>query len=118
MAESAEQLASAAGASWISDILDDAVADYVMLSGGSQPKNFPAQIKVVPQGLGGPLMNYPAAFQCHRVVGQCQRQIEMVVDDDDGDFLAQSIEGLEQLLDHRRRQALEGFVEQQYPDIA
>ena len=42
----------------------------------------------------------------------------MVIDDDDGDFLAQPIERLEQLLDHRWRQTLEGLVEQQDPDVA
>ena len=42
----------------------------------------------------------------------------MVIDDDDGDFLAQPIERLEQLLDHRWCQTLEGLVEQQDPDVA
>jgi uncharacterized protein YbjQ (UPF0145 family) len=36
----------------------------------------------------------------------------MVVDDDDRDLLAQGIEGLEQLLGHGRREALERLVEQ------
>ena len=40
-------------------------------------------------------MNYPAALQRDRGVGQRQSQIEMGVDDDDGDFLAQAVEGLE-----------------------
>ena len=68
--------------------------------------------------LGRPLMDHPAALQRHRGIGQRQRQIEMVIDDDDGDFLAQPVEGLEQLLDHGRRQALEGLVEQQHPHVA
>src|SRR5450755_3390375 len=84
----------------------------------SQPEHLAAQIEIVPQGPGRPLVNHPAALQRHRGVGQCQRQIEIVIDDDDGDFLAQAIEGFEQLLDHGRRQALERLVEQQYPHVA
>src|SRR5450631_1960332 len=84
----------------------------------SQPVHLAAQIEIVPQGPGRPLVNHPAALQRHRGVGQCQRQIEIVIDDDDGDFLAQAIEGFEQLLDHGRRQALKRLIEQQYPHVA
>src|SRR4051812_27645722 len=84
----------------------------------SQPEHLAAQIEIVAQGLGRPLMDHPAALQRHRGVRQRQRQIEIVVDDDDGDFLAQPVEGFEQLLDHCGRQALERLVEQQHPHIA
>src|SRR3954464_9554669 len=84
----------------------------------SQPEHLAAQIEVVAQGLGRPLMNHPAPLQRHRGVGQRQRQIEIVVDNDDGDFLAQPVEGFEQLLDHCGRQALERLVEQQHPHVA
>src|SRR6266481_1415789 len=84
----------------------------------SQPQHLAAQVEIVPQCPGRSLVNHPAALQRHRGVGQCQRQIEIVIDDDDGDFLAQPIEGLEQLFHHGRRQALEGFIEQQRPHVA
>src|ERR1700760_3880883 len=42
----------------------------------------------------------------------------MVIDDDDGDFLAQPVEGFEQLFHYRRRQPLEWLVEQQHPYVA
>src|SRR3981189_939379 len=84
----------------------------------SQPRSLSAQIEILPQCPGWPLVNHPAALQRHRTVGQCQRQIEIVIDDDDGDFLAQAIEGFEQLLHHGRREALERFIEQQHPHVA
>src|SRR6476646_2046756 len=63
-------------------------------------------------------MDYPAAFQRDCAVRQGKRQIKVVIDDDDGDLVAQSIEGLEQLLDNRRRQAFERLVKQENPDVA
>src|SRR6266436_2248299 len=84
----------------------------------SQPQHLAAQIEIVPQCPGRPLVDHPAALQRHRGVGQRQRQVEIVIDDDDGDFLAQAIEGFEQLFDHGRRQTLERLIEQQYPDVA
>ena len=54
----------------------------------SQPEYLAAQIEIVAQGFGGPLVNHPATLQRHRGIGQCQRQIEIVIDNDDRDFLA------------------------------
>src|ERR1700733_10674582 len=63
-------------------------------------------------------MKYLAALERHRCIGQSKRQVEMMIDDDDGDFLAQPIEGFEQLLDHGRRKPLKRFVQQQHPYVA
>ena len=60
-----------------------------------QPEHLAAQIEIVTQGLGGALIDHLAALQRHRRVGQGQRKVEIVIDDDDGDFLAQAIEGFE-----------------------
>src|SRR3954454_17114499 len=84
----------------------------------SQPQHLAAQIEIVAQGFGRALVNHPTPLQRHRGIGQCQRQIEIVIDDDDGDFPAQTVEGFEQLLDDRGRQALERLVEQQHPHVA
>src|SRR3954469_22318058 len=64
----------------------------------SQPQHLSAQVEIVAQYPGRPLVDHPAALQRHRGVRQRQRQIEVMVDDDDGDFLAQAVERLEQLL--------------------
>src|SRR3984957_20253845 len=63
----------------------------------SQPEHLAAQIEIVAQRFRRALMNHLAALQRHRGGGQRQRQIEIVIDDDDGDFLAQSVESFEQL---------------------
>src|SRR6478609_5067067 len=91
---------------------------FSLFISSSQPEYLAAQVEIVTQRPGWALVNDPAAFQRQCGVGQCQRQIKVVIDDDDGDFLAQTIEGFEQLLHDRRRQALEGLVEQQNPNVA
>src|SRR4051812_45350468 len=89
-----------------------------VISTFSQPEHLSAQVEIVTQRLRGSLMNYPAAFQRHGGIGQRQREVKVMVDDDDGDFLAQAIERLEQLLDHGGRQTLERLIEQQHADVA
>src|SRR5258705_7849465 len=42
----------------------------------------------------------------------------MVIDDDDRDFLAQPVEGFEQLLHYGWSKTLEGLIEQQYAYVA
>ena len=59
-----------------------------------------------------------AALERHGAVGQRQRQVEVMVDDQDRDLVAQLVESLEQLFDDRRREALEGLVEQQHAGVA
>ena len=66
----------------------------------------------------GPTCVTCAALERDGAVRQRERQVEVVVDDDDRDLVAQLVEGLEQFLDHRRRQALEGLVEQQHLRVA
>ena len=63
-------------------------------------------------------MDHAAALERDGAVGQRQRQVEVVVDDDDRDLVAQLVEALEQLLDDRRREALEGLVEQEHAHVA
>ena len=63
-------------------------------------------------------MDARAALQHDGAVRQRQRQVEMVVDDDDADLLPELVEGLEQFLDDGRRQPLEGLVQQQHAGVA
>ena len=63
-------------------------------------------------------MSDRAALEHDRAVGQRERKIEMVVDDQDRHMMAQPVERLEQFLDDRRRQPLERLVEQQYAGVA
>jgi hypothetical protein len=63
-------------------------------------------------------MEHRAAFQREDAVGERQHEIEVVLDDRDGDVLLEPVEHLEQFEDHGRRQSLEGFVEQQELDVA
>ena len=42
----------------------------------------------------------------------------MMVDDDDRDLVPELVEAFEQLLDHRRRQALERLIQQQHAHVA
>jgi mannose-6-phosphate isomerase-like protein (cupin superfamily) len=60
-------------------------------------------------------VKHRAAFQREDAVGERQYQIEIVLDDHDGDVLAQGVEHAEKFEDHGRREALEGFVKQQQP---
>src|SRR3954447_4328985 len=90
----------------------------VVISTFSQPQHLSPEVEVVAQRLRRPLMNDPAALERYRGIRQRQRQVEVVVDDDDGDFFAQAVEGLEQLLDHGRREPLERLVQQQHPHVA
>src|SRR5262249_50226996 len=76
------------------------------------------QVQVVAKsaGLAGPL--HLAALQCDGAVGEGERQVEMVVDDDDRDLPPQRVEAFERLLDDRRRQTLERLIEEQHADVA
>ena len=47
-----------------------------------------------------------------------EREVEVVIDDHDRHFVPQLVEGHEELLDHRRREAFERLVEQQHPRVA
>ena len=65
-----------------------------------------------------PLMHDAAALQHVGAVGQRQHEIEIMLDDDHGDFAAQLVERLEQLLDDRRRKPFERLVEQEHAHVA
>lgn len=58
-------------------------------------------------------MEYAAHFQRNRAVRQRQRKVKVMVHDHDGQLIAQPVEAAEQLFDHGRGQAFEGFVQQQ-----
>lgn len=44
------------------------------------------------------------------VIGECQREIEIVLEDDDRELVAQLVERIEQFLDDGGRQAFERLV--------
>src|SRR5262249_35377637 len=84
----------------------------------SQPKDLLAIAEIGEQWLGWSLVQHAAALEDEDTVGQCQHQIEIVLNDHDRQILAQPVERLEQLEDDRWRQALERLVEQQEPHVA
>src|SRR3954470_14428644 len=80
----------------------------------SQPQHLPSQRKVVAQILRGPGVDDAAALEGDGAVRQGEREIEVVVDDDDRDLAAELVEALEELLDDGRSEALEGLVEEEH----
>lgn len=46
-----------------------------------------------------------------RLIGECQHEIEIVLEDDDREVVAQLVERLEQFLDDGGRQAVERLVQ-------
>src|ERR1700674_3385557 len=83
----------------------------------SKPEHFSPQLRVVPQDLGipGPLNLTP--LQSYSPIGERERQIQMMIDDDDGDLPTQLVETLEQLLNHGRCQAFERLIEQKHANV-
>src|SRR6476469_9313344 len=59
---------------------------FSLLAFLSKPEDVAAQVKVVAQVFGRSLVDHAAALQGHRSIRQRQRQIEMVIDDDDSDL--------------------------------
>src|ERR1700674_1974571 len=82
-----------------------------------EPEHLSPEPQVVPQHLGIPDPLNLAPLQSHSPVGEGERQIQMMIDDDDGDLLAQLVEALEKLLDHRRCQAFERLIEQKHTNV-
>ena len=73
--------------------------------------------EIVAQRRRRAVMDDAAALEHVRLVRQREDQVEIVLDDHDRQLLPQPVERLEQLLDHRRRQALERLVEQQHAHV-
>src|SRR5271166_5607033 len=84
----------------------------------SEPQNPLAIVEIGQQRPRGALMEHRAAFECENAVGEGEYEVEIVLDDHDGEVPAEFIEYLEQLECDRGREPLEGFVEQQQSDIA
>jgi hypothetical protein len=84
----------------------------------SKPEDLLAVGQIVQPGLGRPGVEDGTPFEREDTVGQGQHQVEVVLDDHHRDLAAQLVEHREQLLHHGRRTALDGFIEQQQPDIA
>ncbi len=52
------------------------------------------------------------------MIGERQHQIQVVLDNDDRELVAQLVERFEQFLHHRGREALERLVQQQHAHVA
>src|SRR5918994_1155715 len=63
-------------------------------------------------------MDHPPAFESDGPIGEGEREVEMVIDENDRDLVPKPVEALEQLLDYRRGKALEGFVEEERADVS
>src|ERR1043166_3004523 len=96
--------------------------DPMMATRGMAPPSHPqflsSQIEIVAQQLRLPGPAHRAAFEDHGAVRERKRKIEMMIDDHDGDLVAQPVERLEQFLGDRGRQPLERLVQQQQPYVA
>src|SRR3954462_776111 len=84
----------------------------------SQPQHLAPQSEVVAKVPRRPAVDHAAALERDGAVGKRQRQIEVMVDDDDRDLVAELIEALEELLDDGRREALERLVEEEHAHVA
>ena len=67
----------------------------------SQPKHLAPQLQIVAQRRRRPRVNDPSSLERDGTIGQRERQIEVMIDDDERDFVPQPIEALEELLDDR-----------------
>src|SRR4051794_12672789 len=71
------------------------------LSPSSQPEDFAPVLEVFQEWPARTLVHHAPALQRVGTVGQGQHEVEIVIDDDDGDLSAKPIEYREQLLGDR-----------------
>src|SRR5205814_3732926 len=69
----------------------------------SQPQYLFTVFEIGQQRCRWPLMKHRAALQREHTVGQCQHQVEIMLDDHDRHLLPKLLEHLEQLKDDGRR---------------
>src|SRR5215468_2143160 len=72
----------------------------------SKPQHLAAQVQILRQRPRRSDVRHLPALERHGAIRQSEREIEVVIDDQDRDLFAQLVEGFKQLLDHGRRQAL------------
>lgn len=58
-------------------------------------------------------MDHAAALQCNRPVGQGEREIELLVDDDERNLAPEAVEALMELVDGGMRETLERLAAEQ-----
>src|SRR3712207_9505725 len=63
-------------------------------------------------------MDHPPTFKGDRPVGQGECEVQVMVDNDDRNLMAELVETLEKLLDDGWSKTLEGLVQEQHLDVA
>jgi hypothetical protein len=61
----------------------------------SKPEHLPAQVEIVQQRPGRPFVDHGAALEDVGPVGECEHEVEIVLDYDDRDLVPEPVEGLE-----------------------
>src|SRR6266849_6167639 len=84
----------------------------------SDPEDGLAEVEVREQRLGGSRVADPSAIKNVRVIGERKDEVEVVLDDENGNLVPQLVERLEDFFYHRGCESLERLVEEQQPNVA